>query len=63
MGEGECRVFMNMQNLSKLAVYLCGALEGWPQSVVEERGRLVESMRQVEGLFESMLSESFGGAQ
>ena len=53
-------------------VPFCDTFEAQIKSTEEERGRLVawvesllgrmgESERQVEGLFESMLSESFGG--
>ena len=37
------------------------AFAGVVQQVESLRGRMAEAERQVEGLFESLLSESFGG--
>jgi len=41
--------------------YLFSAFAGVVARVESLRGRMGESTRQVEGLFESLLSESFGG--
>ena len=66
-GEGEHRVFMNMPISSKVNVSLCDALGACLQSAEEQDGERLsafearEAERQVEGLFESLLSESFGG--
>jgi hypothetical protein len=56
-------------SVSQSCKLCCTALAGAGARVVVEpsrdieslRGRMAESTRQVEGLFESLLSESFGG--
>jgi hypothetical protein len=40
--------------------YLCSAFAGVVARVESLRGRMGESARQVEGLFESLLRQSFG---
>jgi hypothetical protein len=52
---------MESQLLTTLE-YLLSALAGAVVRVESLRGRMGESTRQVEGLFESLLSESFGGS-
>ena len=50
-----------MTGLLSTVEYLISALVGVMARVESLRGRMGESTRQVEGLFESVLSESFGG--
>ena len=53
---------MNMiRNLFSTLENLLSAFAGVVARVESLRGRMGESTRQVEGLFESLLSESFGG--
>ena len=46
---------------SRYLEYPHSSLAGVVARIVSLRGRMGEAERQVEGLFESMLSESFGG--
>lgn len=50
-----------MQKILFTLEYLLSAIAGVVARVESLRGRMGESARQVEGLFESLLSESFGG--
>ena len=50
-----------MQKILFTLEYLLSAIAGVVGRVESLRKRMGESARQVEGLFESLLSESFGG--
>ena len=54
MKTAECKI-----NKASLVIEACNQSAGMVARVEGLRGRMDESMRQVEGLFESLLGESF----